>query len=468
VIERLAADKGVQVDSVVKAMEDGIKLAARKKYGYDLTIECNIDRKTGDIGLCNVLEVIDDKLSNDIDRRLQITLSEAVEEVKNNRIIFQENIEVGKTVKFELPPMDMTRVVVQIAKNEIIRKIKEIEKEKEYNEFINKIGTIVNGVVKKIGQKSVVVEVDGHETLLAKDNLIPGEYYRPGDRLRAYVSDVVRGNDNQIFLSRVDANFLVELMKQEVAEMYDGLIEVKGVARDAGSKAKIVVYSRDNLSDVVGVCVGSRGCKIQTVSSELRGEKIDVIKWSEDRAELVANLLSPAKVIKVVVNDNVGLIDVVLPKDQLNLAIGRRGQNIRLASRIAGGRINILTDEEKKRKRATEFNSVTKLFVNALDVEEIVAQLLIADGYLTIEELAGASVEKLKKIEGFDEDIASEVRSRAEDYLETLENENEEKNLVQNEDVEINTLDESKSNEIDTEIREDVTSENINLLAGGK
>lgn len=417
VAESLASDKGIKVDNVLKAMEDGIKLAARKKYGHDLAVECNIDRKTGNITLYNILNIVDDDTKN-IDTKTQITLSESVDRIKNNRALFQENVETGGIIKVELPPIDLSRIIVQIAKNEIMKKVKEAEKEKEYNEFINKVGTIVNGVVKKTGQRNIVVEVDGHETLLGKDNLIPGEYYRVGDRLKAYVADVIRGNDNQIFLSRIDNNFLVELMKQEIVEVYDGMIEVKNVARDPGSKAKVVVYSRDNISDVIGTCVGPRGAKIQTVSSELRGEKIDVIKWSEDRAELVANLLSPAKVNKVVVNDNVGLIDVVVPKDQLNLAIGRGGQNIRLASRIAGGKINLLTEEEEKQKRTAEFSNITSMFMSALDVEEVIAQLLIADGYSTIEELAGASIDNLQKIEGFDEDIATEIKNRAEEFLE--------------------------------------------------
>lgn len=442
IAEKLASDKGIETESIIRAMEDGIKLAARRKYGHDLIIECEIDRKSGDIYLYNILDIIDDKDLENINYKTQVTLSDAVGMIKNNKAVFQENVEVGGNIKCELPPVDMSRVIVQIAKNEIIKKVKEAEKEKEYNEFINKVGSIVSGVVKKTGQRNIVVEVDGYETLLNKDNLIPGEYYRVGDRLKAYVVDVVRGNDNQIFLSRVDNEFLIELMKHEIAEMYDGMIEAKGVSRDPGSKAKVVVYSKDNISDVVGTCVGPRGAKIQAVSNELRGEKIDVIKWSEDRAELVANLLSPAKVSKVVVNDNIGQIDVVVPKDQLNLAIGRSGQNIRLASRIAGGRINILTDEEEKQKRAAEFNNLTLLFENALDVEEVIAQLLVADGYSSVEEIAGASVESLQKIEGFDEDIATEIKSRAEEYIEDIESDTEE-----DEKEDVDSLD-SKESEI--------------------
>ena len=321
-----------------------------------------------------------------------------------------------------MPPVDLNRLVVQIAKNEIIKKVKEAEKEKEYNEFIGKVGTIVSGVIKKTGQRNIVVEVDGYETLLSRENLIPGEYFRVGDRLRAYVVDVVRAapnnpNENQIFLSRVDNNFLIELMKQEVVEIYDGLIEIRGVARDPGSKAKISVYSKDNINNIVGICVGPRGSKIQAVSSELRGEKIDVVEWSENEAEYVANLLSPAKITKVVVNDISGNIDVVVSQDQFNVAIGRSGQNIRLASKIIGGKINILTEEEEKKKRETEFTGNTKLFMDALDVEEVIAQLLVSDGYSNIEEIANASIDDLQKIEGFDEEIAEEIKNRAIEYI---------------------------------------------------
>ena len=425
VAERMAMDKGIQVESIISAMEDGIKMAARKKYGHDLEVECIIDKKTGNITLYNILEVVADDKIREMNHKTQITLSDAVEKAQNGQILFQENIEVDGTVKVELPPIDLSRLVVQVARTEITKKIREAEKEKEFNDFINKVGTIDNGSVKKIGIKNIVVEVDGHETLLSNDNLIPGEYFRVGDRIRAYVADVVRSNDNQISLSRTDNNFLAELMKQEVVEIYDGLIEIRGVARDPGSKAKVAVYSKDNINNLVGICVGPRGSKIQAVSSELRGEKIDVIEWSEDRAEFTANLLSPANVSKVIVNDLTGITDVVVPQDQFNLAIGRSGQNIKLVQRIIGGKINILTEEEEKEKRATEFNDNTNLFMEALDVEEVIAQLLVADGYSSIEEIAEASVEDLQKIEGFDEDVATEIRNRAIEYFEDDEYEEE-------------------------------------------
>ncbi|MDR0571418.1 MAG: transcription termination factor NusA [Rickettsiales bacterium] len=418
VIERMASDKGIAVNSIIEALEDGIKLAARKKFGHDLDIKCVVDKKTGSISLYNLLSIVPDEYEEEIDSKKQIKLSDAVDFVSSEKALFQETIEVGEFISVKLPPVDLTRLVVQVAKNEIIRKVKDAEKEKEYNDFIGKIGTIVYGLVKKAGQRSIVVEVDGHETLLHKENLIPGEYFRVGDRLKAYVVDVRRDSDNQVFLSRTDNNFLVELMKQEIPEMYDGMIEARAVARDPGSKAKVVVYSRDNIADVVGLCVGARGSKIQAVSSELRGEKIDVIRWSDDEGVLIASLLAPAKVNKVVINKQVGAIDVVMAEDQLNLAIGRGGQNIRLACKIIGNRINIMTELEEKKKRANEFNDLTSLFSESLDVEEIIAQLLIANGYTSIEMIAEATIEELQKIEGFDEDIANEIRARAEEFLE--------------------------------------------------
>ena len=428
VAERMASDKGIKVESIIDAMQDGIKTAARKKYGHDLEIDCKIDRKTGGITLYNVLEVVENKNANSLNYKNQITLSDAVKKVENGQALFQENIEVGGFVEVELPPIDLNRLVVNVAKQEITRKIKEAEKEKEYSEFIGKVGTVISGVVEKIGVGNIVVDVDGHKTLLNKNNLIPGEYFRVNDRIRAYVVDVVRSNDNQISLSRTDNNFLVELMKQEVVEIYDGLIEIRGVPGHPGSKAKIAVYSRDNINNMIGICVGPRGSKIQAVSSELRGEKIDVVEWSENRAELTANLLSPAKISKVIINDLTNDIDVVVPQDQFNLVIGRSGQNIKLASRIVAGRINVMTEEEEKEKRTSEFNDNVKLFMDALDVEEVIAQLLTADGYSSIEEIANADVEDLQKIEGFDEDVATELKSRAVEFVEENNENNEEDN----------------------------------------
>jgi N utilization substance protein A len=432
VAERMAGDKGIPVDSIIDALEEGVKLAARKKFGHDLEVKCTVDKKTGQISLYNLLEVIPNDYEGETDDKKQIRLADAVDFISSEKALYQETVNVGEFISVKLPPIDLNRLVVQVAKNEIIRKVREAEKEKEFNDFVGKIGTVIYGTIKKTGMRTMVVEVDGHETLLYRENMIPGEYFRVGDRVRAYVVDVARNNDNQIFLSRTDNNFLIELMKQEIPEMYDGLIEARAVARDPGSKAKIVVYSRDNISDVVGLCVGARGSKIQAVSTELRGEKIDVIKWSDEEGILIANLLSPAKVNKVVINDKTNVIDVVLAEDQLNLAIGRGGQNIKLACKIIGNRINLLTEAEEKEKRASEFNDLTALFSESLDVEEIIAQLLVAEGYTSIGKIASSSIEELQKIEGFDEDIANEIKERAEEFLET-NSDNEES--VEEEDV---------------------------------
>lgn len=421
VAEKMALDKGIAIEKILEALEEGIRLAARKKFGYDLNIECKIDRKSGNIELYNKVEVVDDEIekSEEFDYKTQIGLSNAVEKITNGKALFQEEVEIGGFIRTQLPPIDLSRVMVQIAKNEIIKKVKEAEKEKEYLEFKNKIGTIVHGVVKKKGVKNIVVEVDGYETLLHNENLIPGEQFRPGDRIKAYVAEVSKERkDCQILLSRVDSGFLGELLKQEVPEIYDGLIEIRGIARDPGSKAKVLVYSKDNISDLIGVCVGPRGSRIQLITNELKGEKIDVIKWSENMAELVANVLTPAKVSKVIINEDEDTINVVVAESQLSLAIGRNGQNIRLAVKLLRHKINIMTDEEEKERRANEFNEATNLFVQELDVEEVIGQLLASDGYLTIESLAEADVEDLMKIDGFDEDISKEIKDRATEWIE--------------------------------------------------
>lgn len=429
VAERMAFEKNIPTESVVVALEDGIKMAARKKYGYDLNIECKIDRKTGEIFLYNKLEIVEADVEGfDFDYKKHITLQDAKDRVKLGQATTdKENLEIGDFVKVELPPMDLSRIMVQIARNEIIKRVRDAESAREYDVFKDRVGTIVSGVVKKKGIKNLVVEVDGYETLLHSDNLIPGEQFRTGDKVRAYINDVVRkDSDCQVLLSRTSPNFLAELMKQEVPEIYDGLIEVRGVVREPGSKAKVLVYSRDNLSDIIGVCVGPRGSRIQVITNELRGEKIDVIKWSSNMSELVANVLTPASVTKVLINENEDIIDVVVPQNQLSLAIGRNGQNIRLAVKLINHKLNIMTDDEEKEKRIANFNAATKLFVDELDVEEVIGQLLASDGYLTIESLANAEISDIAKIEGFDEEVADEIKNRAIEWVEEHTSEDDE------------------------------------------
>ena len=420
VIETIAQEKDIPVESVVEAMEEGLKLAARRKYGHDLLIECKLDRKTGNISIYNKLEIVDNSMENDseFNSKKQITLSKAKADVKKGRVQVDGDVEVGNFVRLELPNIDLNRVAVQIARNEIIKKIKEAERDKEYNEFIDRVGTIINGSIKKIGIKNIVVEVDGFEALLTSDGMIPGERFRVGDRIRAYIKEVVKEQKGaQIFLSRTDNMFLAELFRQEVPEIYDGIIEIRGIARDPGSKSKVAVYSRNETSDIIGATVGIRGVRVQAVTNELRGEKIDIIRWSENPVEYIVNAIAPAKPIKVIYNEDKNTADVVLAKDQLSLAIGRGGQNVKLASKITGIKIDVMTEEEERTRRLAEFQEATSELMNILDVEEVIAQLLVAEGYDNVRSIAESSLTSLQNIQGFDENIAKEIQDRAIEYL---------------------------------------------------
>lgn len=409
VAENIAHEKGIELQEVVAAMEEGIKLAAKKKYGSHLDIECRIDKKSGQIKLFNKLQVVDDNIE-DFDVRTHISLKHAKLE--------DQNAEIDDFVIQELPPIDLNRVVAQVARNEIIRKVKEAEKNKEYNEFKERIGDIVSASVKKVGLKNIVMEVDGYEAVIHESGLIPRENFRVGDRMRCYIEDVRQETHGaQIFLSRTHPQFLVKLFEQEVPELYDGNIEVKSVARDAGSRAKIAIYSRRDDIDIVGSLIGIRGSRVQSVSSELRGEKIDIMKWSSNVAELVINALTPAKVSKVVVDEENNLIEVVVAEDQLSLAIGRGGQNVKLASKLVGYKIDVMTDEQESVRRTAEFNQASQLFVEALDVEDMIANLLASEGFLSLEDITQAEISEIESIEGFDEDIATEIKNRAEEYL---------------------------------------------------
>ena len=429
VVETIAQEKNIAVDSVVEAMEEGLKLAARKKYGHDLLVECKLDRKTGKITLYNKLEIVDDKVENeaDFDSKKQITISKAKLNLKKGKVEIDGELKVGNFARLELPNIDLNRVVVQIARNEIIKKIKEAERDKEYDEFIDRVGTIINGSIKKIGIRNIVVEIDGYEALLTYEGMIPGERFRVNDRIRAYIKEVVKEQKGaQVFLSRTDNMFLAELFRQEVPEIYDGVIEIRRIARDPGSKAKVAVFSRNETSDIIGACVGIRGVRVQAVTNELRGEKIDVIRWSENPVEYIVNAISPAKPIKVIYNEDKNSADVVLPKDQLSLAIGRGGQNVKLASKITGIKIDVMTEEEEKTRRLTEFKEDTQRLMEILDVEEVIAQLLVAEGFGGIEIIANSNINALERIQGFNKDIAKEIQDRAIEFLKgqkTKENE---------------------------------------------
>ena len=409
VAENIAHEKGISLQEIVEAMEEGIKLAAKKKYGNHLDIECRIDRKSGQIKLFNRLEIVEANTEN-FDVRTHVTLKDAKQENKE--------LKLGDFVIQELPPIDLNRVVAQVARNEIIRKVKEAEKNKEYNEFKERISDIVSASVKKVGLKNIVMEVDGYEAVIHESGLIPRENFRVGDRMRCYIEDVRKEpHGAQIFLSRTHPQFLVKLFEQEVPELYDGNIEVKAVARDPGSRAKIAIYSRRDDIDIIGSFIGIRGSRVQSVSAELRGEKIDIIKWSPNIAELIISALTPAKISKVVVDEENGLIEVVVAEDQLSLAIGRGGQNVKLASKLVGYKIDVMNEEQESVRRTTEFNQSSKLFIEALDVEEMIANLLAAEGFSSIEDLAQSEISEIQSIEGFDEDVAKEIKRRAEEFL---------------------------------------------------
>ncbi len=412
VAENIAHEKGILLQEVIEAMEEGLKSAAKKKYGSHLDIECKIDRKSGQIKLFNKLQVVEDDVEN-FDNRNHITISHAKQE--------NPDVEIGDIVIQELPPIDLSRVVAQVARNEIIKKVKEAERSKEYKEFKDRISDIVSAVVKKTGIKNIVMDIDGYEAVLHESGLIPRENFKVGDRVRCYIEDVRQEMIGaQIFLSRTHPQFLVKLFEQEVPELYEGNIEVKSVVRDAGSRAKIAIYSRRDDIDIVGSFIGVRGSRVQSVSSELKGEKIDIIKWSSNVAELVISALIPAKVSKVVVDEENNLIEAVVSEDQLSLAIGRGGQNVKLASKLVGYKIDIMTEEQESARRTTEFNQASKLFIESLDVEDMIANLLASEGFLTVESIIEVEVSEIASIEGFDEDLAKEIKNRATDYLQKI------------------------------------------------
>jgi transcription termination/antitermination protein NusA len=406
IAENVAQEKGIGVEDVIVAMEQAIQTAARRKYGQEHQIVAEVDRKTGDIGLYRDLEVADEIE----DPAIQIPLDEARER--------NPAAQIGDHILEPLPPIDLGRIAAQSAKQVIVQKVREAERERQYNEYKDRIGEIVVGEVKRIEYGNVLVDLGRAEAILRRDEMQPRETFRNKDRVRAYVYDVrPEARGPQIFLSRTHPQFMASLFAQEVPEIYDGIIEIKSVARDPGSRAKIAVVSKDSSIDPVGACVGMRGSRVQAVVNELSGEKIDIIPWSPDPATFVVNALAPAEVSKVVLDEDSRRIEVIVPDAQLSLAIGRRGQNVRLASQLTGWDIDILTETEDAERRQREFRSLTEYFVNALNVEEVIAQLLATEGFSNVDELLYVDRDELASIQGFDEDVADALRERAEQYL---------------------------------------------------
>ncbi|MBW4962566.1 transcription termination factor NusA [Sulfitobacter sp. CW3] len=407
--EAVAREKMIDPNLVVEAMEESLARAAKSRYGAEMDIRVAIDRKTGRATFTRVRTVVaDDELEN---YQAEFTVEQAKQ--------YMANPEVGQEFSEEVPPVEMGRIAAQSAKQVILQKVREAERDRQYEEFKDRAGTIINGLVKREEYGNVIVDVGAGEAILRRNEKIGRESYRPNDRIRVYIKDVRREQRGpQIFLSRTAPEFMAELFKMEVPEIYDGIIEIKAVARDPGSRAKIAVISYDNSIDPVGACVGMRGSRVQAVVNELQGEKIDIIPWNEDQPTFLVNALQPAEVSKVVLDEEAGKIEVVVPEEQLSLAIGRRGQNVRLASQLTGLDIDIMTEEQESARRQAEFELRTKLFMDNLDLDEFFAQLLVSEGFTNLEEVAYVEVDELLVIDGVDEATAGELQARARDVLE--------------------------------------------------
>ena len=418
IADAVAREKSIDRMIVIQAMQDAIQKAARSRYGAENDIRCEIDPRTGETRLTRVTTIVEE-VENDA---TEISVEVAQRD--------NPDAQAGDLITEELPPLDFGRVAAQNAKQVIVQKVREAERERQFEEYKDRVGEVVNGTVKRVEYGNVIVDLGRAEGIIRRDEMIPRENVRYGDRTRAYIYDVRQEQRGpQIFLSRARPEFMSKLFSQEVPEIYDGVVEIKSVARDPGSRAKIAVTSNDSSVDPVGACVGMRGSRVQAVVNELQGEKVDIIQWpgEEDAAGFVVNALAPAEVTKVVLDEDSRRIEVVVPETQLSLAIGRRGQNVRLASQLTGWDIDILTEEEESERRQKEFAERSQLLMDSLDVDEVIAQLLVTEGFASIEEVAYVDLSEIAQIEGFDESTAEEIQSRAREYLEKQEQERDAK-----------------------------------------
>ena len=407
VADTVARDKSIDREEVLEAMEQAIQKAGRSKYGHDHDIRAHIDRNSGEISLARYIEVVE-TVENET---TQVALASALRR--------RPSAAIGDFIVDPLPPIDFGRIAAQTAKQVIVHKVREAERRRQYDEFKDRVGDIVNGLVKRVEFGNVIVDLSRAEALMRREETIPREHFNTGDRVRAYIMDVrEEPRGPQVFLSRTHPQFMAKLFAQEVPEIYEGIIEIRAVARDPGSRAKIAVHSRDSGIDPVGPCIGMRGSRVQAVVGELQGEKIDIIQWSNDPATFVVNALAPAEVTKVVLDEEANRIEVVVPDDQLSLAIGRRGQNVRLASQLTGWDIDILTEEEESVRRNEEFTARSQTFVEALNVDDVIAHLLVTEGFTTVEDVAFVPVDELAEVEGLDVTVAEELRNRARNFLE--------------------------------------------------
>ena len=407
IADAVARDKSIDKSIVISAMEDAIQKAAKTRYGSENEIKAEIDPKTGQTNLARLLEVV------------EVVENEAVEIDLTSARKKNKEAEIGDFISEELPPIEFGRIAAQSAKQVIFQKVRDAERDRQFQEFKDKIGEVISGIVKRVEYGNVIVDLGRNEAIIRRDELIPRESFRSGDRVLAYILDVRRElRGPQIFLSRTNNQFMAKLFMQEVPEIYDGIVEILSVARDPGSRAKIAVYTSDNSIDPVGACVRMRGSRVQSVVNELQGEKIDIVKWSPDVATFVISSLAPAEATKVVLDEDIERIEVVVPDDHLSLAIGRRGQNVRLASQLTKWDIDILTEAEESERRQSEFVEKSQIFIDALDVDEVIAQLLVSEGFMSIEDLVYVETSEISSIEGFDEDTAIEIQSRAKTSME--------------------------------------------------
>ena len=414
VANNVAEEKNIEKEEVFGAMELALEKAARVKYGLERDIRVKINRETGDISLNSYLRVVD--VLELEDQKNQILYEEAKK--------IRPDIENGEFIVKELPPFDFGRVAAQNAKGVIIQKIREADKSRQYDEYKDKKGEVVVGVVKRIEFGNLIIDLGKGEAIIKREELIPRETFKNGDRVRAYIYDVKEdAKGYQVFLSRTHPQFLAKLFHQEVPEIFEGVIEVKSVARDPGSRAKVSVFTEDSTIDPVGACVGMRGSRVQAVVNELQGEKIDIVTWSTNQATYLANALAPAEVSKIFLYEEKNKVEVVIPDEQLSLAIGRKGQNVKLASTLTNLEIDILTEEEETERRQVEFKNRTDLLIEVLDVEDVIAQLLVTEGYISVDSIANESFENLKKIGGFDIDLSKEIITRAINYVKEKDNE---------------------------------------------
>jgi len=409
IVEAVANEKSIDKEIVIESMESAIQKAALTKFGNDNSIEVTIDRESGEIKINKTLEIVEKAE----DPNKEIILKDAIKINKDNK-----DLKIGDKIYEELPQIDFGRIAAQSAKQVISLRVKEAEKNRQYEDFVDKQGQILSGIIKRLEYGNVIMDLGKAEGVIKKDELIPREILKTGDRVKAYCYEVKKElKGHQIFLSRAHPQFLAKLFVQEVPEIYEGIIEIKSVARDPGSRAKICVSSQDGSIDPVGACVGMRGSRVQTIVNELHGEKIDIIKWTEDLPTLISESLSPADILKVLIDQENKRIDVILSEENLSKAIGRRGQNVRLASKLTNYEIDILTDKEDSERRQTEFKDRTETLIKNLEVDETLGQLLVSEGFLSIEEISQAKPEDITKIEGIDEDTAQELIDRSKENL---------------------------------------------------